>query len=315
MTIEARRISRGVGASLLTLALLMIAAVPPAHADTIYPDNVITGSHFSTGLSHPRVRAGPRSATSARCCSGSSRTQRAGHLQRRHDARGRHRHAARLDAAGATRPPPTASRRCCSTRRRSRSPRTFTIGQAPAAGETTFQFDRRADVQAILDGDSRATYTLTLVNQTAGTRQRAVQARSSTTPTTPSRASSTTRSGRLPNVIAGNTYHLELSTLFDTAILTVALQRTIANFDNVRLRVQDGTSTFGAPTAVTDDADSDHGSTTATLRGRTNANGTESDVHVPLRPDGGERVRRHGGLHGDRPVQRRHRADVPAPRA
>ena len=28
----------------------MIAAVPMAHADTIYPDNVITGSHFSTGL-------------------------------------------------------------------------------------------------------------------------------------------------------------------------------------------------------------------------------------------------------------------------
>jgi len=50
MTIEARRIQRGVGATLLALALILIAAVPIARADTIYPDNKITGSSFDLGL-------------------------------------------------------------------------------------------------------------------------------------------------------------------------------------------------------------------------------------------------------------------------
>ncbi len=50
MTIEARRIPRGVGAILLALALIFIAAVPTAMADTIYPDNKITGASFDAGL-------------------------------------------------------------------------------------------------------------------------------------------------------------------------------------------------------------------------------------------------------------------------
>ena len=50
MTIQARRLSRGVGASLLALALILIAAVPIASADTIYPDNKITGTSFDLGL-------------------------------------------------------------------------------------------------------------------------------------------------------------------------------------------------------------------------------------------------------------------------
>jgi hypothetical protein len=37
MSLEARRLSCGVGASLLAPALIMLAAVPAAHADTISP--------------------------------------------------------------------------------------------------------------------------------------------------------------------------------------------------------------------------------------------------------------------------------------
>jgi hypothetical protein len=43
MTIEARRISRRAGATLLALALTLIAAAPSAMADTIYPDNKAHG--------------------------------------------------------------------------------------------------------------------------------------------------------------------------------------------------------------------------------------------------------------------------------
>jgi len=51
MTIEARRVQRGVSGALLALALVLLAAVPVAQADTIYPDNVITGTDFTDGLS------------------------------------------------------------------------------------------------------------------------------------------------------------------------------------------------------------------------------------------------------------------------
>ena len=110
-------------------------------------------------------------------------------------------------------------------------------------------------------------------------------------------------------LVTGHTYRLELSTLFDTAILTVALQKTIANFDNIRLRVKDGTSTFGAPIAVTDDA-TNIGLTTATLNGRTNANGIPSTYDFRISTDKAA-VATHRPGAGGRSVQRRHRDDVP----
>ena len=50
MTIEARRVHRGVSGALLALALVLLAAVPVAQADTIYPDNKLTGTSFDAGL-------------------------------------------------------------------------------------------------------------------------------------------------------------------------------------------------------------------------------------------------------------------------
>ncbi len=271
MTIQARRLSRGVGASLLALALILIAAVPIARADTIYPDNVITGSHFSNGLSHPAGSGW--TALSNEC------TVLIGLIHSNEPATC---NADTTHAAGIGTPPGSMQQAYQppadglspllfnATTVAVSSP--FTIGpNAPgASGKTTFQFDRRADVQAILDGDSRATYTWTLVNETAG------GARSELFKEVLNDSDNTFQgqlNDLMPNVTPGSTYHLELSTLFDTAILSVALQKTITNFDNVRLRVQDGTGLFGAPTAVTDDA-SPIGLTTATLRGRTNANGS-----------------------------------------
>ena len=209
MTIEARRIQRGVGASLLALALILIAAVPIAHADTIYPDNVITGSHFSTGLSHPppgQARAGPPSATTACCCSASSRQA----IRRHATPTRRTPPASARRLARCSRPTsrrPTASARCCSARRPSPSRRTSR--SAPPARRTTFQFDRRADVQALLTSTA-----------TPSTRSRS----STSPPATPARSCSSedarrlrqhlpgpaarrgAGAGGLPNVIAGNTY-------------------------------------------------------------------------------------------------------------
>lgn len=266
MTMQARRISRGVGASLLALALILIAAVPTAHADTIYPDNVITGSHFSTGLSHAPTGS-HWEATRTDC------TLLLGLVDVSNDPVTCN--ADTTHAAGIGTPPGSLQQAYQppadglspvlfkATVLSTSSP--FTIA---AGGDTTFQFDRRADVDAILDGDSRATYTFTLVNETTGSRYELFRE----TLNDSDNVFQGQLNDRVPDVVAGQTYHIELSTVFDTAILSVALQRTIANFDNIRLRVQDGTPTFLEPTAVTEDA-TDITLTSATLRGRTNARG------------------------------------------
>jgi hypothetical protein len=281
MTIEARRVHRGVSGALLALALVLLAAAPVAQADTIYPDNVITGSHFSTGLSHPPGGSG-WTALSNKCTLLLGLIPTTEPLTCNADT---------THAAGIGTPPGSlqqgyqppadglAPLLFNATTVAVSSP--FTIGPnaGGASGKTTFQFDRRADVQAILDGDSRATYTWTLVDESAG------GARSELFKEVLNDSDNTFQgqlNDQMPNVIPTHTYHLELSTLFDTAILSVALQKTIANFDNVRLRVVDGTPTFGEPGAITDPASDltyDAGpppTAGATLNGRTNARGLDS---------------------------------------
>jgi hypothetical protein len=271
MTIEARRALRGVSGAMLALALVLLAAVPVAQADTIYPDNVITGSHFTTGLAHP-PGGSSYAATDNRC------TLLLGLIPTTEPVTC---NADTTHSAGIGTPPGSLQQAYQppadglspllfnATTTATSSP--FTIGPnlAGATGKTTFQFDRRADVQAILDGDSRATYTFTLIDETNG------GARSELFRETLNDSDNTFQgqlNDQMPNVVPGHTYRIELKTVFDTAILSVALQRTIANFDNIRLRVEDGTPGFKEPGAITDPA-TNITETSATLNGRVNARG------------------------------------------
>jgi hypothetical protein len=266
MTIEARRISRRAGATLLALALILIAAVPTAMADTIYPDNKLTGTSFDSGLDG-------WTAFSNTCTLLFGLIPTNDPVTCRTDT---------THAAGIGTPPgslqqsyePPAnglSPLLFKATATARSPR-FTIAQpasATAPGTTTFQFDRRADVQALLNLDSRALYTFTLVDVTnANTRQELFRENL----TDGDNDFQGWLNEGLPNAVPGHTYYIELQTVFDTAILSAALQRTLANFDNIRLRVEDGTPTFGEPTAVTLPA-TDTTGTSATLNGQVNARG------------------------------------------
>ncbi|HEV7805162.1 MAG TPA: hypothetical protein VGO80_05045 [Solirubrobacteraceae bacterium] len=270
MTIESRRVHRGVSGTLLALTLVLLAAVPVARADTIYPDNVITGSHFTNGLAHPPDGSG-WTAVSNKC------TLLLGLIPTEEPVTCS---ADTTHAAGIGTPPGSLQQAYqppadglspllfnATTLARS-SP--FSIGDnAPGAiGTTTFQFDRRADVQAILDGDSRATYTFTLVDETADTRSELFRERLNDS----NNIFQGQLNDRMPNVVPRHRYHIELSTVFDTAILSIALQRTIVNFDNVRLRVEDGTPGFRQPGAITDPA-TNVTDASATLNGRVNARG------------------------------------------
>ncbi|MEY2515442.1 MAG: hypothetical protein QOJ89_2800 [bacterium] len=276
MMIEARRAYRGVSGALLALTLVLLATVPVAQADTIYPDNVITGSAFTTGLANPGGSSWATDADSNHC------TLLLGLIPDNEPA------TCNVDTthdAGIGTPPgsmrqsyePVATGLSPllfdATTTATSSP--FTIGPITggASGKTTFQFDRRADVQAILDGDSSARYTFTLIDVTGGGNVRSQLFQEDLND------NDNDFRGQLndlmPNVTPGHTYRIEISTTFRTAFISVALQKTIVNFDNIRLRVVDGTATFGEPGAITDPADDITG-TSATLNGRTNARGLDS---------------------------------------
>jgi hypothetical protein len=271
MMIEARRAYRGVSGALLALTLVLLATVPVAQADTIYPDNVITGSAFDTGLVNPGGSSWATDASSNHC------TLLLGlipdnepatcNVDTTHDAGigtppGSMRQAYQPVATG------LSPLLFDATTTATSSP--FTIGPliGGASGKTTFQFDRRADVQAILDGDSSARYTFTLIDVTGGGNVRSELFQEDLND------NDNDFRGQLndgmPDVTPGHTYRIEISTTFRTAFLSVALQKTIVNFDNIRLRVEDGTELFGEPGAITDPADQIT-DTSARLNGRVNA--------------------------------------------
>ena len=258
----------------------------------------------------PRAPTGRRRATSARSCSGSSRPPSP--LTCNADTT----HAAGIGTPPgslqqAYQPPADGLSPLLFNATTVATSSPFTIGPnvGAATGKTTFQFDRRADVQAILDGDSRATYTFTLIDDTNG------GARSELFRETLNDSDNTFQgqlNDQMPNVIPGHTYRIELSTVFDTAILSIALQKTIANFDNIRLRVEDGTPGFKEPGAITDPA-TDITETSATLNGRVNARGLPTTFVYRWGTNADRPAAQHPA--DDRLVQRRLAADVHQPAA
>ncbi len=277
MTTEAPRRMRGAGAILLALALILLTAAPSARADTIYPDHVITGSHFTSGLAHPPAGSGSHWEVVSNSC-----TVLAGGVPSS-NPEVCNTDTSHSDAIGT---PPGSMQQAYNGTADGAAPllfeavavaqsSPFTIGPnlPGATGKTTFQFDRRADVYTVLDFDGHATYTFTLIDETAGGARQELFSENLTD-------ANNIFEGRLndglPNAVPGHTYRIEIKTVFGCGIACAGLQKTIANYDNIRLRVADGTPTFSsAPAAITDPA-TDVAPTSATLNGRTNAHGLAS---------------------------------------
>ena len=296
MTIEARRALRGVSGALLALALVLLAAVPVAQADTIYPDNKITGTSFDAGLDgwtefsnqcflvdlggNPLLDLG---APTPLCAPHTEHS--AGHgtppgsLEQNSEQTAS---AAVGSLLGVIRGQATAL-----------SP-VFTV---PTGGDATFTVDRRFTLEALLplglfDEPARFNYNFWLVDEAS--------------PLTPlildgdtvdvTRNQDPPFSGHGPidlpagSVLSGHSYRIKVTTTFRanpqllSAIAAVYTAR--AQYDNVRLQVKDGSPTFvSPPTAITDPA-TDIACTpatppalptcSATLNGRTNAHGVPS---------------------------------------
>ena len=290
MTIEARRIKRGVGASLLALALILIAAVPIARADTIYPVNQLSGATFDNGsadgftatadsctllpnllpISLPGVVCGVENTTNP-TDGANTPAQPPGSLQSQfHTAAN----------ALAVIPPLTV----IEGKATFRSPSFTAVGTGPG----TLTFQRRAIFDALLAIGDQATYDIVLVSEPSNSET--LLATETITRNVLLNQQDTgweSRAGvAVPTLTAGQSYRLEIRTTFHTQLVVAAISTTTLRFDNISLRVADGTPTFvSPPTAITDPA-TDISCTApappatptcgATLNGRTNAQGLPS---------------------------------------
>jgi hypothetical protein len=276
MTIDAR-VRRGVGVALLTLALILLAAVSVAQADTIYPDNKITGTSFDNGSADGFASAGTSCTLLANLlpivvpdvlCSvrqDPAATEGAGSPPGSMEVK--------FDSVvnGLAFIPPLA---LFTGRGTLRSP-SFTVSDS---GPATLLFDRRAILDAIIAIGGEGSYTFVLVDEGTGTETPVVYEK--LVRSTLIRRVDTgwqTLSGPAVGVTGGHRYRLEVRSLFQDQVLTGALTSSFRFlFDNIRLRVADGTPTFSAPpTVFTDDA-TDISTTDATLNGRVRANGLPS---------------------------------------
>ena len=285
MTTEARRLSRGVGASLFALALFMMLAVPIARADTIYPDNKITGTSFDLGLDgwsefsnscvlvslgddlelgvpvNPTV-CSPHTDHSAGHGTPPGSLEQSSEQVVSAQALG--------ELVGLVKGTATAL-----------SP----VFVVPTGGPATFTVDRRFTVEAVLplgitDDPVRFNYNFFLQDLTAGT---SLILDGDTVDINRNQDPSFTGHGPivLPpgSVQSGHSYRIAVTTTFrakPTVLSLIAAAYTArAQYDNVRLRVQDGTPTFGPATAETLDA-TEITRNSAVLNGITNAQGHPS---------------------------------------
>lgn len=275
MMIEARRIQRGVGASLLALALILIAAVPSARADTIYPDNQLSGSTFDLGADGwssaadecellPNLLSIP---TPDVLCE----------VRNTHDAThgnppGSLESEFRSTVGGLAAIPPLS---LFEGRGTISSPQFTVTGSGPA----TLRYDRQAMIDALISINGQGTYTFVLVNDTTPGEQpiatETVVGNTLLVPPSFDTGFATMTAPAVP-VTGGQTYRLEIRTAFSQQVLQAAQGTFTLRFDNIALRVADGTPTFvSAPTAITDPA-TNVTATSATLNGRTNAQGLPS---------------------------------------
>jgi hypothetical protein len=135
----------------------------------------------------------------------------------------------------------------------------FTV-TGPVAG-ASFTLDDQAQIAALIDIGGNAVTSANLVDETAGTTTQVYSETLSCGPlfllTKTCATGFTTHAVALSPgvVVAGHSYHIDLSTNFTSSLLQAALGTVTVNYDNVGLKVADGTPTGGPPQVETLEAD------------------------------------------------------------
>jgi hypothetical protein len=135
----------------------------------------------------------------------------------------------------------------------------FTV-TGPVMG-ASFTLDDQAQIAALLDVGGSAVTTANLVDETTGTTTLVYSETLSCGPlflvTKTCATGFTTNAVAVPtaDVVAGDSYHIDLTTVFTSSLIQAALGSITVNYDNVGLTVNDGTPTGGPPEVETLDAD------------------------------------------------------------
>jgi len=276
MTAKARRIPHGVIAGLVALALTLTAAVPIAMADTTYPGTG-TFTEGADGYASADTRCTllpnllPILSPDVLCEVTNTHSATLGHPP------GSLVSEFRSVVNGLAIIPPLSIFEGSGTLR---SP-SF---RATAAGPATVYFDRRGLLNALLSLNGEATYTFVLVNETTSS-ERPLATETITANTLLSEFDtgwqSMTSAPTVP-IVADQTYRLEIRTHFKQGVLQAAQGTFKLFFDNVRLRVADGTK--DGPFAVTE-AVSPFTDTTAQFNGAVNPRGFPTTFHYEYSKD------------------------------
>lgn len=276
MTIEARRVHRGVSGILLALALVLLATAQVAQADTIYPTNQISGTSFDSGADGfadgggsctllanllpiviPEVVCDVTNSHNATDGAGLPAAP-VGSIESEY----------RSVVSGLAILPPLS---LLEGKAKFRS-EPFTIA---ATGPGTLLFDRRAILDAVLAIAGQGSYTITLVNEAGGARTPLVS-ETLTRNTLINQADTGWQTLQAPSTVpvtALERYHLEIDTLFQDQVVVAAQNTFTFRFDNIRFRVADGTGTFvSKPTVFTDEA-TEISDVDATLNGKVRPEG------------------------------------------
>ncbi|HEY5198204.1 MAG TPA: hypothetical protein VIJ51_14375 [Solirubrobacteraceae bacterium] len=135
----------------------------------------------------------------------------------------------------------------------------FTVTGPVAAA--SFTLDDQAQIAALLDIGGSATTTANLIDETTSTTTQLYNETLSCGPlflvTKTCATGFTTHASIVPtgDVIAGHSYHIDLTTVFTSTLLQAALGSVTVNYDNVGLKIADGTPTGGPPQVETLEAD------------------------------------------------------------
>jgi len=279
MTTEARR-TRGASAILLALAFILIAAVPSAMADTVYPAGGISGTTFDNGSADgfssaaasctllPNIVAIPLPASVCQVQNSTSATDGAG-LPGAPPGSIQSQFTTLANALSAVTPLTVIEGKGTI-----RSP-TFTV---TGSGVATLRYDRRVIFDALLSLGVESIHSIVLVNEGSGatTTLNSATLAVNNLVVPVDTGWQTLQGTATPQVTAGSSYHLEIQTTFHTQLASAAVTTTTQRFDNIRLSVADGTPP--GPLAITE-AVSPFNDTTAQFNGAVNPRGNPTRFH------------------------------------
>jgi hypothetical protein len=152
-----------------------------------------------------------------------------------------------------------------------RSP-SFTISGTPTGG--TFSLDRQADIQGLINVGGKATFSVTLKDETTNAPPLTLIA-SSLAPTNGFESVPLTRALTAAELVSGHRYHIDINTAMTSTLQAVSNPVSVF-YDNIKLQVADGTDTGVVKAVASTLAATNVTATSATLNGAVDAKGSQT---------------------------------------